>query len=146
MPEMLGSPCFLRALLVFLWNSILLFPCATAERFKTFLPKTTNKLQCGIECPQQTFHMIAKVLEIAGDKEHLHEWTRWCNSRPSKLRLKQQIWNTMLPGELYSEGWWATYYHIPLLHILKILPQNRPMHHLCKCPKDFSDLIPCACK
>jgi len=73
MPEMLGSPCLLRGIPCFLWNSILLFPCATAELGKTFLPETTNELHCDIECPYQTFHSITKVLEIAGDEEHLRE-------------------------------------------------------------------------
>jgi len=149
MPEMFGSPCLLRATPCFLWNNILLLPCATAELGKTFLPETTNELQCDTECPRQTFHSITKALVIVCDEEHLREWTRWCNLCPSKCHFKQQIWHTMLPGEIYSEGWWAAYYHIALLRILKILPQNLAfylpcqVHHPCKCHKDFSDLIPC---
>jgi len=52
MPEMLGSPYLLRGIpCFFLWKNILLFPCATTELSKTFLPETTNELQCDIECP-----------------------------------------------------------------------------------------------
>ena len=136
---------------LFLWNSISLYPCATAELGKTFLPETTNELQRDIECPYQTFHSITKVLEIAGDEEQLQVGTRWCDSRPSRWQLKQQHRHTMLPAELCSEGWWAAYYHIPLLRILKILPQNLAcfpswqVYHPWQCREDYSDLTPCAC-
>ena len=62
--------------LCFLWNSNLLFLCASAEHGKMFLPETTNGLRCDTKCLLQTFYSIAKFFEIVGDEEHLHEFTR----------------------------------------------------------------------
>ena len=56
-----------------MWNSIPLFLCATTEHGEMFLPETANELRCDKEYPPQTFHLIAKVPEIAGDEEHLSE-------------------------------------------------------------------------